>query len=419
MSIWKVCADNNVGDKGDTLHILICPDSFKGSLSALEACEAMQRGIHKVLPEARCDLLPMADGGEGTVDALVSATKGEFKANEVRGPLGRALVARWGVLGTGATAVLEMAAASGLPLLREEERNPLQTCTYGTGELIVAALKELHRGVLREERLARGERPKLVIGIGGSATNDGGMGAARALGARFLDAKGRDLPPGGAALERLHSIDISSLHPLLAKTDILVACDVDNPLTGERGASTVFGPQKGATPAMVNQLDAALARYAEIAARDTGKDVARLPGAGAAGGLGAGLLFFTGAKLRPGIELVLETLDFDTHARLADLVLTGEGHSDFQTAYGKAPAGVAGAAKKFDKPVICISGGLGRGVEALYDKGIDAMAGAVCSVFTLAECMAQAAMLLENATERIMRVHSLGVRYGRAERTPG
>lgn len=388
------------------MRILICPDSFKGSLSALEACQAIERGVKSVLPEACCELLPMADGGEGTVDALVNATKGEFRLNEVRGPLGGQVTARWGILGAGGRAVLEMAAASGLPLLKKDELDPLKACTYGTGQLIAAALEELRH---------RGERPRLIIGIGGSATNDGGAGAARALGARFLDADGRDLPPGGGALANLDRIDLSGLHPLLAEAEILVACDVDNPLTGERGASAVFGPQKGATPENVAELDSALSRYAAIAKEATGKDVARLPGAGAAGGLGAGLLFFTSAQLRPGIELVLEALDFDAKAREADLVVTGEGHSDFQTAYGKAPVGVAAAAKKFGKPVICISGGLGQGVEKLYDMGIDAMGGAVCRVADLDECMENAAAMLQSATERLMRAYRLGMRHGRAQ----
>lgn len=385
------------------MRLVICPDSFKGSLSAPEACGAMERGVRSVLPHAECVLLPMADGGEGTVDALVSATKGEFRELTVRGPLGAPVVARWGLLGTGGTAVLEMAAASGLPLLREDERDPLLAGTYGTGELIAAALEELHGK----------EGPhRLIIGIGGSATNDGGAGAASALGVRFLDAGGRDLRPGGAALADLDRIDLSGLHPMLSETDILIACDVDNPLTGERGASAVFGPQKGATPQMVARLDSALARYAAVATQATGKDIAARPGAGAAGGLGAGLLFFTNATLRPGVELVLEALDFDRQVREADLVITGEGHTDFQTAYGKAPAGVAAAAKKYGKPVICISGALGKGAEALYDKGIDALAAAVCSAASLAECMEHAAGFLENATERVMRAYVLGMKHG-------
>jgi glycerate kinase len=249
----------------------------------------------------------------------------------------------------------------------------------------------------------------LIIGIGGSATNDGGTGALRALGARFLVSAGAELPPGGAALAGLARIDLSGLHPLLERTDILVACDVDNPLTGERGASAVFGPQKGASPDMVRELDMALAHYAAIAAATVGKDVADLPGAGAAGGLGAGLLFFTPAKLRPGVGIVLEAVNFDQRVQKADLVLTGEGQSNMQTAYGKAPVGVAKAAKRYGKPVICISGALGKGVDSLYAHGVDAMAGAVCDFSTLTECMECAAPLLVEATERSLRLVKVGM----------
>ena len=382
------------------MRIVIAPDSFKGSLSALEAARAMERGIRKVFPDAECDLLPLADGGEGTVDALVNATGGSLYAEDVHDPLGRPIKACWGLLGDGHTAVVEMAAASGLPLLGEDERNPLVTSTFGTGELIKAALAALHE---------RDNEGRLIIGIGGSATNDGGVGALQALGAKFFNAGGEELPTGGAALADLAFIDTSTLDPLLGKTEILVACDVDNPLTGEHGASAVFGPQKGATPAMVAQLDAALGNYASIAREVTQKDIAGLPGAGAAGGLGAGLLFFSKAQLLPGIEIVLEATNFDTRVRVADLVLTGEGHTDYQTAFGKAPAGVAGAAKLRGKPVICISGGIGTGVEALYAQGIDAIAGAVCSISTLEYCMERADSLLEAATERTFRVMKIGM----------
>lgn len=390
------------------MRILIAPDSFKGSLSALAAAQCMERGARAVFPQAVCDLIPMADGGEGTVDALVEATKGQTFPLTVRGPLGKAVEARWGLFGDGRTAVVEMASASGLPLLRPEERDPLRACTFGTGELIRAALAVLHRQ--SENRPPeKAERPTLIIGIGGSATNDGGSGAVRALGTRFLDANGDDLPPGGAALARLDRIDRSGLDPLLAQTEILVACDVDNPLTGPRGASAVFGPQKGADPDMVRELDAALAHYAALARAATGRDIADQPGAGAAGGLGAGLLFFTGAALRPGVEIVLEATDFAARAQQADLVLTGEGMSDFQTAYGKAPVGVARAAKRFGRPVLCISGALGRNVEDVYAQGIDALAGAVSSVSTLEDCMEMAGPLLETAVERVCRTLKVGM----------
>jgi glycerate kinase len=273
--------------------VVVAPDSFKGSLSAVEAAAAMERGVRAAWPDARVVKIPIADGGEGTVEAMVSATGGRYETRTVRGPLGRPVEARWGVLGDGRTAVVEMAAASGLTLVPEGRRDPRVATTHGTGQLIRAALDAGFRHI--------------VVGIGGSATNDGGSGMARALGVRFLDGRGHPLPEGGAALLRVDSIDLSGIDPRLAGTELLVACDVDNPLTGPQGASAVYGPQKGATPAVVLELDAALERYAEVARKATGRDVARLPGAGAAGGLGAGLLFFTPARLVPGVDLVLDS----------------------------------------------------------------------------------------------------------------
>jgi glycerate kinase len=324
----------------------------------------------------------------------------------VRDPLGRPVNAVWGLLGDGRSAVVEMAEASGLPLLWDgtghDERNPLTGCTYGTGQLVRAALRALHS--------RPGGPKKLIIGIGGSATNDAGAGALRALGAVLSDASGKELEPGGAALARLARIDVSGLDPLLARTEILVACDVDNPLCGPRGASAVFGPQKGASTAMVEALDSALGRFASVAAEAIGRDIRDEPGAGAAGGLGAGLLLFTGAALRPGVGIVLEALDIAERAARADLVLTGEGLSDAQTAHGKAPAGVAAAARRSGTPVICVSGALGQGVEALYDHGVDAVSGAVSSVSSLEDCLRDAAPLLEKAVERACRLLRLGMR---------
>jgi glycerate kinase len=269
------------------MRVVIAPDSFKGSLTALAAAEAMARGVREVFPAAEVVAVPIADGGEGTVDALVAATGGRIVECTVSGPLGGPVTARWGVLGDGTTAVIETAAASGLTLLPPGRRDPGRATTRGTGELLRAALDAGLR--------------RAVIGLGGSATTDGGAGLARALGVRFLDAGGRELPDGGAALARLARVDASRLDPRLAGADLLVACDVENPLTGPEGAAAVYGPQKGATPALVRELDAALARYAEVAGAATGRDVAAVPGAGAAGGLGAGLLLFTPARLRPGV----------------------------------------------------------------------------------------------------------------------
>jgi glycerate kinase len=376
------------------VKVVVAPDSYKGSLSALAVAEAIERGVRAVFPGAEVVKVPIADGGEGTVDALVVATGGRAQEREVHGPLGELVRARWGVLGGGGGAVIEMAAASGLPLVPPDRRDPRVTSTRGTGELIRAALDA---GIRR-----------IVVGIGGSATNDGGAGMARALGARFLDDEGRDLPEGGAALARLDRIDLQGLDERLAEAGILVACDVDNPLTGPRGASAVYGPQKGATPEMVRELDAALARFAKVASEATGRDVAALPGAGAAGGLGAGLLFFTPAQLRPGVEIVLETARFDERVRDADLVITGEGRTDFQTAMGKAPAGVAAAAKRHGVPVICLSGGLGEGADEVLARGIDALAATVPGPMTLAEALAGGAALVEAAAARACRLIAVG-----------
>ena len=297
------------------MRIIVAPDSYKGSVSALAVAEAMERGVVKVFPYAEVLKIPIADGGEGTVEALVAATGGQMIRQDVQGPLGTSLQSYWGMLGDGETAVIEMAAASGLPLLSKEQRDPRITSTYGTGQLIKAALD---KGV-----------KKIIIGIGGSATNDGGTGMAKALGARFFDSSGKELREGGAALADLASIDLSGFDRRVAQVEMLVACDVDNPLCGTRGASAVYGPQKGATPAMVQELDAALARFAAVAQESTGKDVADHAGAGAAGGLGAGLLFFTPAKLRPGVEIVLETMGFTELVSQAAFVITGEGRTDF------------------------------------------------------------------------------------------
>jgi len=376
------------------MRIIVAPDSFKGSLSAVEVARAMARGVRAVFPEAEVVELPIADGGEGTIEALVAATRGALRHAEVRGPLGDPVRAAWGVLGDGCTAVIEMAAASGLTLVPEGRRDPRLASTFGTGDLVKAALDAGFR--------------RLVLGIGGSATNDGGAGFARALGVRFLDESGRDLPEGGAALAQLARVELAGLDPRLAESEFLVACDVDNPLCGPRGASAVYGPQKGATPTMVQELDAALAAFAGMAARATGRDVAAVPGAGAAGGLGAGLLFFTPARLRPGVEIVLEAVGFEARVRGADLVFTGEGRTDAQTAMGKAPVGVAAAAKRQGVPVVCLSGGLGDGAEAVLARGIDALAALPPGPMSLEACLAGGAPLLEAAAARACRLLKVG-----------
>ena len=376
------------------MRILIAPDSFKGSLSALAAAEAMERGVRAVYPQAEISKVAIADGGEGTVAALLAATGGRLVRQRVHGPLLEPVDAFLGILGDGVTAVIEMAAASGLPLLAPAQRDPRVASTLGTGELIKAALDA---GLTR-----------LILGLGGSASNDAGAGMAQALGARFLDVEGQELPPGGAALARLTHIDLKHLDPRLATASIEVACDVANPLTGPRGASVVYGPQKGASPDMVMELDAALRRFAQVATEATGRDVARVAGAGAAGGLGAGLLFFSAARFRPGVDLVLEATGFDALVQGADLVITGEGRTDAQTAMGKAPLGVAAAASKHGVPVLCLSGSLGEGAEQVLALGFDALMAIAPPAMALEERMARAAELAEAAAARACRMLQAG-----------
>ncbi len=369
---------------------VLAPDSFKESMTAKEVCIAMEKGLRKVYPEANYIHVPMADGGEGTVQSLVDASGGELFEKEVTGPLGQPVIAKYGMLGDGMTAAIEMASASGIHYVTKETKNPLVTTTYGTGELI-------------RECLDRGVK-KILIGIGGSATNDGGAGMAEALGAKFLDAEGSELPRGGGSLDRLARIDVALLDPRLQQVELIVACDVTNPLCGETGASRVFGPQKGATPDMVAHLDAALGRYADIVKEQLGKDVRDVPGAGAAGGLGAGLLIFTQAKLQKGIEIVIEYTGLKDKIADADLVFTGEGGIDFQTKFGKTPYGVAKVAKEAGKRVIAVAGYIGEGIDTLYAEGIDAVFGIVPGASELDKLLAEGPQNVERTCENIARV---------------
>ena len=380
------------------MRFVVAPDSFKGSLAAAEAAGAMARGLRSVFPEAEILEIPVADGGEGTVASLLAATGGTSRCTRVRGPLGESVEAAWGVLGDGRTAVIEAAAASGLGLVPEERQDPRLTSTFGTGELVKAALEAGFR--------------RILLGLGGTGTNDGGAGFARALGARFLDAQGLDLPEGGAALARLTRVDARGLDPRLRETEILVASDVDSPLCGPRGATAVFGPQKGLPPEGVQALDAALGNLARIASRDMGREVADRPGAGAAGGLGAGLLWFTSAQIRSGVEVCLEASAFEARLREVDLVFTGEGRTDAQTTLGKAPLGVAAAARRQGIPVVCLSGGLGEGAEDLQAFGLSALASLAPGPMALETCMAEAAALLEAATRRAARLIHVGMSLG-------
>ena len=314
---------------------------------------------------------------------------------KVTGPLGEKVTAFFGVLGDGKTAVIEMAAASGLHLVPMEKRNPLLTTTRGTGELILAALDE---GV-----------DHLIIGIGGSATNDGGSGMAQALGARLLDKDRNEIAPGGGSLDKLANIDISELDARLQNVKIEVACDVDNPLIGQDGASHVFGPQKGATPEMVEQLDQNLAHYATILARDLGKDVAHIPGAGAAGGLGAGLLAFLDAELKSGIDIVIAATDLEEKIKDADLVITGEGKIDSQTIHGKTPIGVAKTAKKFNIPVIAICGSIADDADVVHDHGIDVLFSSLMRITTLEEALESGASNVEKTARNIAALYKLAI----------
>ncbi|ELY2594582.1 glycerate kinase [Cronobacter sakazakii] len=353
--------------------IVIAPDSFKESLSAMDVAKAIEAGFREIYPQAHYVCVPMADGGEGTVEAMVAATGGQFITTPVTAPLGNNVDGFFGLLGDGETAVVEMAAASGLHLVPTAQRDPRITTSYGTGELILAALE---RGV-----------KAIIIGIGGSATNDGGAGMMQALGARFLDGEGRELAPGGAALARLERLDLSALDPRLAQVSVTAACDVDNPLCGEKGASAVFGPQKGATPAMVTELDAALRRFGEQLEAATGKAIISAPGAGAAGGMGAALLGMLNAELRPGIEIVIESLGLAQAVRDADLVITGEGRLDSQSIHGKTPVGVARVAKQFQRPVVAIAGSLTPDYQIVHEHGIDAAFSVIDRIVTLQEAL--------------------------------
>jgi len=375
------------------MRILIAPNAFKGSISAFDAAKAIEEGILRAMPDADCMLLPIADGGDGTADVLVQGVGGRFITAQVINPLGKPISTTFALLSDGLTAMIEMANASGLRLIATEDRNPLIATTYGTGQLLQAALNVGAR--------------KIIIGLGGSATVDGGAGMAQALGARLLDAQGDEIGYGGGALRDLHAIDVNALDARLRECEIIAACDVDNPLVGEYGAARIFGPQKGATQEMVTQLDANLAHFAYTIQHDLGVDVLTIPGGGAAGGVAAGLIAFCGARLQPGIDLVLDTIDIDQHLEGIELVITGEGRIDGQTAHGKAPVGVAMRAKRYGIPVVALAGGIGEGADDLYAHGIDAIMPIVSSPMPLEEAMRDTAMLLSEASERLMRVIQL------------
>lgn len=369
------------------MKVLVALDSFKGSLSSVEAGEAVKRGVLRVCPDAECTVCPLADGGEGTVDALNVALGGSLRRVTVTGPAGTPVEAVYSLAGD--MAVMEMASAAGITLVPDEERNPLTATTFGVGEMIADAVRAGAR--------------RFVVGIGGSATNDGGAGMLQALGFSLCDADGNEIARGGAALKNVCTIDATHVMPELAHCEFKIACDVTNLLCGENGASAVFGPQKGATPTMVAELDAALANFADAAGKC---DDARYPGAGAAGGLGFAFKAFLGGELKRGIEIVLDVTRFAEYAAAADVVVTGEGRLDAQTAMGKAPVGVAAVAKRFGKKVVAFAGALGEGAEAVNAHGIDAFFPILRSITTLEAALdkATAAANLSATVEQVFRI---------------
>jgi len=371
------------------MKIVVAPDSFKGSLTAIEVSDAIEKGIREVFPEAEIIKIPMADGGDGTVQCLVNATGGKILEEKVIGPLGNEVWAFYGILGDRKTAIVEMAAASGLTLVPENKRDPLITTTYGTGQLIKAALNQGCR--------------KMIIGIGGSATNDGGAGMVQALGTKLLDKDGEEIGFGGGELKKIVKIDISCIDKRLSDIKVLVASDVNNPLCGPQGASRIYGPQKGATPEIIEELDESLAYFAELIKRDLHKDIKDIPGAGAAGGLGASLIAFLNAELRPGIEIMIEAVKLEQAIKDADLVITGEGKIDSQTIYGKAPIGVAKIAKKHNIPVVAVAAIIEEDSRIFQSYGIDTLIKVSEPPMRLSEIKTKKIWLIKKSIKQFLR----------------
>ena len=369
---------------------ILAPDSFKESMTAKEVCLAMEKGIKKAIQDAECIYVPMADGGEGTLQSLVDATNGRIYYKEVLGPLGNKVKARYGILGDNKTGIIEMAEASGLHLVEREKRNPMLTTSYGTGELIKAVLD---KGVDR-----------IIIGLGGSATNDAGVGMLQALGVRFLDKENKEIAFGGGELNKIAKIDLSNFDKRIRDIKIEAACDVNNLLTGERGASYVFGPQKGATKEMVEILDSNLKHFAELVYDEFNIDIDNISGAGAAGGLGSTLVGFCNAKLNKGIDIVIKYSKLEEKLQGADYVFTGEGSIDSQTKFGKTIAGIAKLAKKYDIPVIALAGEVGDGIEDLYDLGISSIFGILPGIISLEEALKDGSKNIERTSENIVRL---------------
>lgn len=373
------------------MKFVLAPDSFKESMTAKEVCQAMENGIRKVLPDAKIISVPMSDGGEGTMDSLIDATNGQKYAVKVTEPLGTPVTAHYGILGDQKTAIIEMAEASGLSYVPQDKRTPAtikKTTTFGTGELINAALKH--------------DVTRVIIGLGGSSTNDGGSGMAQAIGVKFFDHNDHEITQklGGGDLKQITRIDTIDINPKIKKTKFLLASDVTNPLTGTNGASYVFGPQKGADQATAKELDENLSHYAKI----IGQNIAQTPGSGAAGGWGAGLLAFTHAKIYPGVKLVANEVHLAEKIKEADYVFTGEGGTDFQTQFGKTPYGVAQIAKKYDVPVISLAGYIGKGIDHLYDKGFTAIFGILAKAENIDQALKDGPQNVERTTENVVRL---------------
>jgi glycerate kinase len=383
-----------IWNAGVNMKIIVAPDSFKGSLTSLQATSAIERGIKKAASTYKETVeivkIPMADGGEGTVKSVISAVGGRIVSTKVVNPLGRQIESFYGILPDN-TAIIEMAAASGLDLIKPIERNPILTTSFGTGQLIKAAMDH---GCKR-----------IILGIGGSATNDGGAGMCQALGIRFIDNNGKDIGFGGGELGKIQRIDISGIDPRIAEISLTVASDVQNVLCGENGASAVYGPQKGASLEMIEILDSNLKHFAQVIKKDLGVDIMNIPGSGAAGGLGGALLAFFNVDFRSGIEVVMELTNFEENIKDAALILTGEGSTDYQTLYGKVPFGIAQIAQKYDKPVICISGSLGYGYEELYNAGIVALFSIMDKPMSLDKAMKRGEELLEKTTRNVLNLH--------------
>lgn len=377
------------------MRFLFASDSFKGSLSSEKIIELLKESAENVFPGCETRGVPIADGGEGTVDAVIAVTKGEKRVIEVHGPLMENVESSYGIF-HGDCAIIEMAAASGLPMVSPEKRNPLNTTTYGTGELIRDALDQGYQ--------------KISIAIGGSATNDGGMGAMRALGIRFLDAEGKELEGRGSDLAKVVDIDSTNLHSAVAEAEFTVMCDVNNPLTGPKGATYTFGKQKGGTPEILDELEMGMKNYAMVIQKKFGINVDSIAGAGAAGGLGAALCVFLNAEMKSGIETVLNLIDFDGLLEETDLVVTGEGQIDWQSAFGKVPSGIGQRCQAKGIPAVAVVGGMGSGAEKIYEFGVESIIPTINGAMEMEEALERAEELYRGATERMFRMIRVGMK---------